>query len=271
MTALPVSERHAQPEYTHLILDLDGTVYLDGQPIGDVIEQINTLTGRGVAVTVLTNNTSVSKLDYLRKLQHLGMRIQLEQIITPAEVAGAYLREHHGESPRGFVLGTPALLEQLRDDHALVHSDEAAQFVLLSFDRTLDYPKLQRAAELINAGVPYYLTNIDVNCPTRNGPIPDCGSFARMLEDVTGVKPLNHFGKPGEVMAAHLKKGVREKALLAGDRLYTDIELGARMGIDTLLVFSGETKAEDLHGAVTQPRHTAHTLHAFLAEHFDLH
>ncbi|UQN08240.1 HAD-IIA family hydrolase [Deinococcus sp. QL22] len=258
------------PEYTQLILDLDGTVYLDGLPIGRVIEQINTLAARGVNVTVLTNNTSVSKSDYVSKLQRLGLNVRLEQIITPAEVAGSYLREHHGPNPRGFVLGTPALRRQLSDNHGIVHTDAAAQFVLLSFDRTLNYPKLQRAAELINAGVPYYLTNIDVNCPTRDGPIPDCGSFARMLEDVTGVQPLTHFGKPGEVMAAYLKQNVAEKALLAGDRLYTDIELGVRMGVDTLLVFSGETKAEDLPDSSIQPRHTALTLEAFLADYFDL-
>ena len=58
--------------YRQLILDLDGTVYLDGQPIGQVIAQLNQLIEQGIDILVLTNNTSVSKKKYQKKLGQIN-------------------------------------------------------------------------------------------------------------------------------------------------------------------------------------------------------
>jgi HAD superfamily hydrolase (TIGR01450 family) len=254
--------------YERLFLDLDGTVYLDGHPIGPVVEQLNILAERGVGLTVLTNNTSTSKMRYHEKLSRLGLQVGLDDIVSPAEVAGRYLAEHYGPDPRGYVLGTPELVEQLASDHGVIHDEENPSFVLVGFDKTLTYARLARACRLVLDGLPYYLTHIDRVCPTRDGPIPDCGLIAGVVEGTTGVAVSDDFGKPSRHMARYLAARGNGRALLAGDRLYTDIELGARMGIDTLLVFSGETTREHLAASTLRPTHTAETLSAFLRERF---
>jgi 4-nitrophenyl phosphatase len=256
--------------YRQLILDLDGTVYLDGQPIGPVIQQLTELSEKGISTLILTNNTSVSKETYHRKLLQLGLELDLQQIVSPSEVAGKYFRELFSPVPKGFILGTSDLITELESKYGIQHVERGADFVLVGFDKSLTYCKLQHACHLVNKGIPLYSTNIDIACPTRRGPVPDTGALAKLLQDVTGVKPVTHFGKPGRLLAEHLLSLVKDPrlTLLAGDRLYTDICLGEKMGVDTLLVFSGEAKSQDLSAARIQPVYTAATLSEFLQWHF---
>jgi len=258
-------------KYTQLILDLDGTVYLSGVPIGPIIEQLNRFMAIGGQLRILTNNTSVSKVTYQKKLGLLGLNLSLSQIVSPVDVAGPFLRKTWGEHPRGFVLGTDDLKYAL-EEYAIQHTTDDAEFILVGFDKSVTYTKLQIACHLINKGIPYYITNIDLACPTQEGPIPDTGVLAKLLELVTGVKPLAHFGKPGLLMAEYLLSlvGNVEQTLLAGDRLYTDIVLGNAMGIDTVVVFSGETRPQDLINSDIQPTYTTPTLAEFLECQFTL-
>lgn len=259
-------------KYTQLILDLDGTVYLSGVPIGPVIDHLNHFVAIGGRLLILTNNTSVSKATYQRKLELLGLNISLSQIVSPVDVAGSYLREIWGECPQGFILGTDDLKRELEIEYGVQHTHENVEFILVAFDKSVTYAKLQIACQLINKGTPYYITNIDIACPTQDGPIPDTGVLAKLLELVTGTKPLTHFGKPGPLMAEHLLSlvGGAEHALLAGDRLYTDIALGNIMGIDTAVVFSGETRPQDLASSEVQATYTTPTLAEFLECQFTL-
>ncbi|HWG84449.1 MAG TPA: HAD-IIA family hydrolase [Deinococcales bacterium] len=263
----PRSTSVEERPYDRLFLDLDGTVYLDGVPIGPVVRQLNELRARGVGLTVLTNNTSTSKRRYLEKLTGMGLDVTVEDIVSPAEVAAGYLRQHFGPDAAAYVLGTPELVEQLAEE-GLQHDEDRPSHVLVGFDKTLTYARLERACRLVQGGLPYYLTHIDLVCPTRDGPIPDCGLIAQVIEGTTGVAPRDHFGKPSEHMARYLAGRGGDRPLLAGDRLYTDIALGERMGIDTLLVFSGETRPEQVASSPVAPTHTAETLSAFLEERF---
>lgn len=259
-------------KYDKLILDLDGTVYLDSVPIGPVINYLNDFLSKGGEIFILTNNTSISRVYYQEKLAALGLNINLKNIISPVVVAGNFLQEEWGKQSRCFILGTNDLKMEFESKYRIVHCENNPGYVLVGFDKSLSYKKLQKACELINGGLPYYFTNIDIACPTRMGPIPDTGMIAKILEMVTGETPVKHFGKPGTLMKKHLISliGDKKSALLAGDRLYTDIELGNKIGIDTLVVFSGETKLENLKTSTIQPTFSANTLADFLSCQFTL-
>ena len=253
-------------KYLQLILDLDGTIYLSDIPLGPIIEYLNRFISTGGKLWILTNNTSVSKDTYQVKLESLGINLHVSQIVSPIDVAGLFLRKTWGESPEGFILGTDDLIYELQNKYCIRHIENDADFVLVGFDKSVTYAKLQIASQMINKGIPYYITNIDIACPTKEGPIPDTGVLAKMLELVTGVPPITHFGKPGQLMAEYLISLIdnTEDVLLGGDRLYTDIALGITMGIDTVVVFSGETRPEDLLHSSIQPTYTTPTLAEFL-------
>ena len=107
---------------------------------------------------------------------------------------------------------------------------------------------MTRLCDIVRAGTPYIATHPDFNCPVENGFIPDIGAVIAYVKASTGREPDKVIGKPhaGIVDAIVEKYGVpREGIAMVGDRLYTDIALGAEAGITSILVYSGETSRED--------------------------
>lgn len=253
-------------EYKVLILDLDGTVYTDGKPIKNIVNQLNSFTASGNSIYYLSNNTSVSVFHYRDKLKKLGLEVALDEIVTPTIIAGNFLKSKYHQ---GYMVGTSSFIEEMETKYLLKNDAENPEFVLLAFDREVTYDKLMIACRFLNQGIPYYITHIDLACPSTFGPIPDCGSLSLLLETVTGQKPLEHFGKPSVKMVEYISNlisGVdREQVLMAGDRLYTDILLGNKLGVRTLVVLSGETKLEHVtQNTEFEISHCADTLSEFL-------
>ena len=131
--------------------------------------------------------------------------------------------------------------------------------VLLGFDQAFDYAKMTRLCDLVRAGKPYIATHPDYNCPVEGGFIPDIGAVIAYVRASTGREPDEIVGKPypGIVEAVAAKYGVeKDRICMVGDRLYTDIALGARAGICTALVLSGETSAADAASSPHKPTWT---------------
>ncbi len=107
-------------------------------------------------------------------------------------------------------------------------------------------------------GLPYIATNPDLVCPTENGPIPDCGSIARLLHASTGREP-RYIGKPNPEMVEMALKILNmqpQYTAMVGDRLYTDMEMAYRAGVTSILVLSGETTPEQLNKVERKPDFT---------------
>ena len=70
--------------------------------------------------------------------------------------------------------------------------------------------------------------------------------MCELLGRATGKRPY-FIGKPEPAMAqlAMAKwNATPEETVMIGDRIYTDVACGVNAGIDTVLVFSGETTRE---------------------------
>ena len=229
--------------YKTYILDLDGTVYLDGKLFDGLLDEILDLNKKGIRFIFLTNNTSTSKATYIKKLNDIGLNfVDKSNILTPIDV---FLDFAKNESYRSaFYLLPSEVIEYIELNEGPIHTKKNPDIVLVGFDKELNYNKLIDACKLINDGVNVYSTHIDLACPTINGPIPDCGSIVKLLESTTNTSILFNFGKPSNLMSLYLRKMLNNTSLettfLGGDRLYTDIKLGSLMGIDTLLVDTGE-------------------------------
>lgn len=115
--------------------------------------------------------------------------------------------------------------------------------VLAAFDRTFSYAKWNTAFQALRRGALFAATNPDTTCPVSGGGlIPDCGGITAALEATSGRRVDVVFGKPSRIMAeAALERlGVgTEEALIVGDRLETDIQMGQAAGVRTVLVLSG--------------------------------
>ena len=131
------------------------------------------------------------------------------------------------------------------------------RWVVIAFDRTFDYAKLNTALQAVRrADARLIATNPDRTCPTEDGEIPDCAGMIAAVEAVTGRSVETIVGKPSpiilEIALATLGVPAAE-AVMVGDRLETDIVMGKRLGLATVLVLSGITAAGDPRIAEVAP------------------
>ena len=229
--------------YHQIFLDLDGTVHLSGNVLDDVDIEIQRLDALGAEFFYLTNNTSISSETYVEKLNNLGIRCDIDHIITPTKVCADFLR-NRSDFIDFFPVGTSSFTDELLLKSSCNYSKDDPDVVIVGFDKELTYAKLEKACEHINRGVPYYITHIDLACPTSKGPIPDCGAIGKLFEATTGVAPMGNFGKPSDLLRQYILRILKGRAMVAGDRLYTDAQLGLDLSIDTILVKTGEFKGD---------------------------
>ncbi len=236
------------------LLDMDGTFYLDDQLLPGAKELLEKEKEGGFSTLFLTNNSSRSTLDYVARLAGLGVPVLPEKILTSGEASILYMQHNHWPQ-KLLVIGTPSLEQQFRDAGYALVSQPEAEAVVLGFDTTLTYAKLTDLCNALRAGLPYLATHPDFNCPVANGFIPDIGAMIAFAKAATGREPDVVIGKPngGIAQAAADRYGLRlDQIAMVGDRLYTDIALGA-CGVRTVFVLSGEGTLAELPEYSVQP------------------
>jgi NagD protein len=229
------------------LFDLDGTVYLGERLLPGAAAAIAALRSEGRRVVFLTNKPLQTRADYAAKLTRLGIATAPGDVITSSLVLARHLARLDPGAPL-FVIGEPPLLAELRAHGFEVRADARVRWVVIAFDRTFDYAKLATALQASRAGARLIATNPDRTCPTEDGEIPDCAGMTAAVEAVTGRTVEAVVGKPSplmlEVALAALGLTAPE-CVIVGDRLETDIVMGKRLGLATVLVLSGITRAGD--------------------------
>lgn len=238
---------HRLKEKKLFLLDMDGTLYLDDDLFEHTIPFLNAIKENGGRYLFLTNNSSKSVRVYIEKLTRLGIPATEEDFFTSTMATCVYLREHYN-GKKIYASGTAAFREELAEAGFPVtdHLEDDVDCLLMGNDSELTFQKLEDACILLGRDVTYLATNPDWVCPTAYGYVPDCGSVCEMLWRATGKRPY-FIGKPEPAMAqlAMAKwNAAPEETVMIGDRIYTDVACGVNAGIDTILVFSGETTRE---------------------------
>ncbi|MDR0751590.1 MAG: HAD-IIA family hydrolase [Christensenellaceae bacterium] len=248
------------------LFDLDGTIYLGDEPIPGALDLLHFLRELKKQVFFLTNNSSKTVDEYLVKLKKIGYIAEDYQIITSTLASINYLKTHHlGKSV--FPLGTAAFSAELIKNEIKI--SENADIVLLAFDTDLNYNKLWRANVLLDSGALFVATHPDLTCPSDIGNMPDVGSLTALLTASSGRKPDMICGKPYAPMADIVNKQVnvsKERVLMIGDRLYTDILFGINNGYRTLAVLTGEISRELLDSSDITPTYVMQSVASLLCD-----
>lgn len=225
-----------------LIVDLDGSVYVGDKPIKGVPEALEELRHRGIKILFLTNNATKTPQEYLQKLENMGIRVALHEILTSSVIASSYIRRVYGPS-KVYAIGTKALEKVLRSyGHEIV--DSGSDIVVVGLDFDFNYQKLSRALKEIKRGARFIATNMDATIPIEGDIMPGAGSIVKAVEVASGVKPLV-VGKPSKIALKEALKRLKlnpEEVLVVGDRLETDIKMGRSFKCFTALVLTGVTK-----------------------------
>jgi len=240
------------------VLDLDGTFYLGERILPDSLRFIERVRETDRGFLFFTNNSSKTAARYIEKIGAMGLELTREDIVTSGDVTIDYLKQNHAGASV-YLLGNEALREGfLSAGIRLVGGSgtrEQPDVAVVAFDTELTYEKFERACTYIRNGAVFLATHEDVNCPTEDGFIPDCGSFCAAISLSTGKKP-KYLGKPhAETVEKVLKvTGLKtEDIAFTGDRLYTDVAAGVLNGAAGFLVLSGETKEEDVAMSPVKP------------------
>lgn len=242
----------------HVVLDLDGTVYLSGRLFPWTLPFFDTLRALGIDYTFLTNNSSRSRRDYVASLQAKGLDARLDNVHTSGQATMDYLGQYRPELRRLFLLGTDGLAKEFTEaGYEIVDANTEPDAVVVAFDTSLDYRRLCRTAYWIQRGKPYLATHPDLVCPTDQPTVLiDCGAICACLSAVTGRQPDVVIGKPSPRMLEGLmrREGLQPHEIaVVGDRLYTDLKLASETGAVGVLVLSGETTAEQVQQSDVRP------------------
>lgn len=235
-----------------VLLDMDGTVYLGDNPIDGAAEFIRRLKDADIPYAFITNNSSNTRNYYYQRLKRMGFPATEDSVITSAVAAAEFIKTER-ENSKTYVLASPEVEKELISLGVDV-TDENPDIVLLTFDRTMTYGKLNDAYRMISDGAEFIATHPDMFCPTEDGYDVDIGPFITLLESLTGTK-AKIIGKPEPLMlemASRFLKINPNKAVMIGDRLYTDIKMAKDANIRSVLVLSGETSRDQLNGSDTR-------------------
>lgn len=227
---------------THLIIDMDGVLYLGDQPMPCIQEFILFLRERHIRFILATNNSTRTSQAYVDKLARMGVTVSPEEILVSGQATARFLAREYPRGTRVHVFGMPAL-KQAMTEEGFVLADENVPLVVASMDREVTYDKLKRATLLIRSGARFIATNLDPTNPSEEGLLPGTGSMIIALETASGVK-ATAIGKPEPTMyqlAMELMGACPETTAAIGDRVDTDILGGKRAGLITICVLSGSS------------------------------
>ena len=235
-------------------IDQDGTTYLEHDAFPWTVPFLDGLKARGKKYLFLSNNSSKSRSEHRKKLLSLGINATYDQILSSSDATIEYLKTLPN-SQDIFLMATPSVEDDFSRAGFKINA-ENPNYVVLAYDLGFNFQKLERACNLVRAGVPFIATHEDNNWMIAPNLFrPDVGALAAAVTAATGIKP-KFIGKPNkEIVDAFLTRLnlKKDQVAIIGDRLNIDIRMGNEHGILSILVLSGKTRAGDVPDSPFRP------------------
>jgi HAD superfamily hydrolase (TIGR01457 family) len=228
-----------------IIIDLDGVVYRGKKVLPGAPEAIALLRERGHRIHFLTNNSGLTRQGFSRRLWSMGIKCRQEEIMSSGYATVLYLKKR-GLRGNVFVVGGEGLAREIANAGFRVVKNNFSQkidYVAVGMDRHFVYRDLYIAQQAILKGALFLATNADPTYPVENGVLPGAGAMVSAIKTATNTEPII-IGKPNPLILKEILReaGVSKKeAIIVGDRLDSDILLGRKAGIKTILVLTGIT------------------------------
>jgi len=241
------------------LFDMDGTIYEEDRLFEGTLSLLQWIKSVGGEYVFITNNSSKSVDDYIKKVTDMGIDANEKNFFTSAQATILWLKRN-ATNEKVYCQGTKSLIHELKEAQIDVTEQvEQVDVVLVGFDTELTSDKIRKTCEILSEqDVRYIATNPDWVCPVKFGYIPDCGSICGMIEHATGKKPI-FIGKPESTMIDIVREKYRcskDETVVVGDRLYTDIKSGINAGVASICVLTGETTVYDIKNGNIKPTYT---------------
>ena len=249
--------------YDQFILDLDGCVWVGGEPTPGVVEALEELRVAGKRLSFATNNAYESGEDLVAHLWRIGVRASLQDVVTVGGAMQHVLADTRTGST-AFVIGTQAMLRHVSDAglRVLNNTDLAsrAEVVVVAGTTELVYDDLRNAVQAVLRGADFFATARDPTYPQPDGLWPGTGAVVAAVEYATGAE-AEIVGKPTpQLFVTALDRLGEGRTLVVGDRVASDLAAAAAAGLDAALVRSASSDHDELDGFEPQPVAIGETL-----------
>jgi 4-nitrophenyl phosphatase len=250
-----------------LILDMDGVLWRENEPIGHLPTVFKKIASCGYGVVLATNNSTRSVDQYIQKIKRFGVSLENWQVINSSQATARHLKREYPQGGPLYIIGEPALVNTLAE--VGFHQDNSDPLaVVVGMDHQITFDKLSQSAAWIRLGRPFIATNPDRTFPTPGGLTIGTGAILAAVEAASDVKPFV-IGKPSPEMywaAMERLRTAPEETLVVGDRLETDIAGAQAIHSHTALVLSGVTSMEKARLWQPAPEYIAQDLDDLLTQ-----
>jgi len=242
-----------------VIFDLDGVIYRGQRLLPQAPEAVAWARGRGLGVRFLTNNSTITRDEYSRRLGGFGIPTPPEDIMTSAYATVLYLKSRGNDAAKVLVVGEGGLRQEIAAVGLEVvqwSNAQDARYVAVGMDRAFCYDMLRAAMHAILGGAEFIASNADATFPVEDGLLPGGGTIVAAIETAVGFAPVV-IGKPSTRMLDLLLSDLRcapGEVVIVGDRLDTDIKVGRDAGMHTALVLTGISSAQEARVAPEEIR-----------------
>lgn len=233
-----------------LLIDIDGVLMLDDQPIEGAVERFNELR-ESYQVRLLTNTTTKTAEEIYQVLDHSGFKINQDEIITASIAASKKIKELNFN--KVFALTDENIKKEFSDFQL---TDENPDVIVIGdIGDRWDYELLNKAFQIIMDGAEMVALHKGKYWKTEGSLKPDIGLFVTGLEYATD-KEAFVVGKPNQAFfqsAVNDMKLQPNEVLMFGDDIDNDIGGAQHMGIRGIQVKTGKYNAEKMRSSDIEP------------------
>lgn len=267
-------------KYDTFLFDCDGVVWIGNELLPSVKETMELLQQHDKKLIFVSNNSTKSRNDYIHKLNNFGIfNINVDQIVNSAYSTATYIEKvlklSKTDGKKIWVLGQSGITDELNNKgyQTMTFDDLTEKFpydeltmdnidnlifkdeincVVVGLDFNTNYLKVGITMQyLLDNNIPFIATNIDSTFPFKNTKLPGAGSIVEIVKFASNREPNAICGKPNNGMMDSIlisNNLQKDKTLMIGDRINTDMKFGFNNQIDTLLVLTGiETEERALN------------------------
>ena len=236
---------------TALLIDLDGVLYVEDDPVPGAVDAVNRLQEGGMALRFVTNTTAHSRDRTFEKLTRLGFPVAEDELVTPAALAVRHCHE------RGHERVALVMNEEVKRDFAGLHetSSDADAVIVGDLGPAFGYDVLNHAFRQVMDGAELIALQKNRYWMRTDGLSLDVGPFVAALEFATDSEAYV-VGKPARAFFAEVLADLdstAEVTAMIGDDVEADIGGALNAGLGAILVRTGKYRERQARESGIEP------------------